>query len=562
MVIRILELLAMIIPLAGIFAMIRNRQQSESSVRLTLASVGCFVMNSGAFLRTLADTEAVAEMTLKFQCVGDALFYYFFISFLISYLRLHASKILLYAWGVFECAVVGIQWSDTLREFFLGHHYFIRHETLHIFTVQGEQSALFSARSSALIVLLTCGLIYTVVLMFLNKLRSERMNLAKLAGGQFIIIVALVLQFVQAIQIELTPLLTSLSLLSIVISMLTDGFFGVTDSGHEWVFNQMVNPYIITDHQYGYLDANSHAKKLFPELQKLRLNQRIPDRLYTIFTATTTYFELNGGAYERRLTEIRHKGKTVGFGLLLDDETEQQKYVKLLNEYNTRLQNEVEEKTEHIRKVQNSIITGMASVIESRDNSTGGHINRTSQVVRIFARKLLAHSDLPQSLGLSKAFLHDVTKAAPMHDIGKIAVDDVILRKPGKFTDAEYEQMKQHAAMGAVILKKVLHEVDNEAFVRIAVNIAHFHHERWDGTGYPEQRSGEAIPTEARIMALADVFDALVSERCYKEAYSYDRAFTIIADALGTQFDPVLGGVFLECRQELESFYTNLAESA
>ena len=120
--------------------------------------------------------------------------------------------------------------------------------------------------------------------------------------------------------------------------------------------------------------------------------------------------------------------------------------------------------------------------------------------------------------------------------------------------------MQKHPAEGAKILKKVLREVDDEDFVRIAVNIANFHHEHFDGTGYPEHRAGENIPVEARIMALADVFDALVSKRCYKEAYSYDKAFAIMEQSLGTLFDPVLGRVFLGCREELAALYQEMEQ--
>ncbi len=208
-----------------------------------------------------------------------------------------------------------------------------------------------------------------------------------------------------------------------------------------------------------------------------------------------------------------------------------------------------------LKKVQNSIITGMAGVVESRDNSTGGHINRTSMVVRTFSQKLIKCADI---VHLDEHFLHNVERAAPMHDIGKIAVDDVILRKQGRYTDEEYAKMKMHPAEGAKMLKIVLNEVDDDDFVRIALNVANYHHERWDGMGYPEHRAGNDIPIEARIMALADVFDALVSKRCYKEAYSFDKAFSIIRESLGTQFDPVLGGLFLECQLELTQLYTDL----
>ena len=205
----------------------------------------------------------------------------------------------------------------------------------------------------------------------------------------------------------------------------------------------------------------------------------------------------------------------------------------------------LDEKTKRLIAVQNSVLTGMATMVESRDNSTGGHIRRTSDCVRVFAGQL----------DLSEPFLEAVVKAAPMHDLGKIAVPDAILQKPGKFTDEEYEKMKSHSAEGAKIVEEVLSEVDDLEFKKIAINVAHYHHEKWDGSGYPDHLYGEEIPLEARIMALADVFDALVSKRCYKDSFSYDKAFQIIKESLGTHFDPELGKQFIACRPKLEKLY-------
>lgn len=221
-----------------------------------------------------------------------------------------------------------------------------------------------------------------------------------------------------------------------------------------------------------------------------------------------------------------------------------------LTELKNDLENKLTERTRHIEHIQEMMVLGMATMVESRDNSTGGHIKRTSDVVNIFSNKLLEYSD-----EYSENFLNMVTRAASMHDLGKIAVDDVILRKNGRFTDEEYAKMKKHSEEGARIVLQILQDVEKESFVRIAVNIAHYHHERWDGSGYPEGISGEDIPVEARIMALADVFDALVSKRCYKEAYSYDKAFDIIKSSLGSHFDPELGELFLKCRPELTELY-------
>lgn len=222
-----------------------------------------------------------------------------------------------------------------------------------------------------------------------------------------------------------------------------------------------------------------------------------------------------------------------------------------LVELRSSLEDKLRERTQHISHIQEMMVLGMSTMVESRDNSTGGHIKRTSTVVKIFSRQLIGFC------GLTPDFLNMVTRAAPMHDLGKIAVDDVILRKQGRFTDEEYAAMKKHSAEGARIVEQILKGVEVESFVRIAVNIAHYHHEKWDGNGYPTGISGENIPIEARIMALADVFDALVSKRCYKEAYSYDKAFDIIEGSLGSHFDPELGRVFMTCRPELENLYDN-----
>lgn len=212
----------------------------------------------------------------------------------------------------------------------------------------------------------------------------------------------------------------------------------------------------------------------------------------------------------------------------------------------------LDEKTQKIYAIQNSIIKGMAVMVESRDNSTGGHISRTSDCVKVFVDKLVKTET---GASLTPEFCKAVVKAAPMHDLGKIAVDDAVLRKPGKFTDEEYEIMKTHSAEGARIVESVLAQADDEEFRNIAINVAHYHHEKWNGMGYPEKLSGENIPLEARIMALADVFDALVSKRCYKDSFTYDKAFQIIEESLGSHFDPELGSVFIECRPELEKLY-------
>lgn len=234
------------------------------------------------------------------------------------------------------------------------------------------------------------------------------------------------------------------------------------------------------------------------------------------------------------------------------------KLAEIQQNYNEELKKEVEEKTAGIVALHDKFILGMATMVESRDNSTGGHIKRTSDVVR-FLMDAIRETGTFQ---LSEGFCEKVIKAAPMHDLGKIAVDDVILRKPGRYTPEEFEKMKVHAAEGARIVHEVLADTADEEFMRIAENVAHFHHERFDGSGYPDQLKGDHIPLEARIMAIADVYDALVSKRVYKESYSFEKADRIILEGMGTQFDPALKPCYELARPQLEAYYSGVLETS
>ena len=156
-------------------------------------------------------------------------------------------------------------------------------------------------------------------------------------------------------------------------------------------------------------------------------------------------------------------------------------------------------------------------------------------------------------MNLPHTIVRNIEYAALMHDIGKIVVSDRILRKPGKLTEQEFEQMKKHAEVGGEVVREVLSGITDEEYLSFASDIATYHHERWDGTGYPKGLKGEDIPLSARIMAIADVFDALVSERCYKEAMSPEEAFKVIKEESGSHFDPNLAEVFLNHREEFKS---------
>ena len=254
--------------------------------------------------------------------------------------------------------------------------------------------------------------------------------------------------------------------------------------------------------------------------------------------------------------EIIQEKVSLGVMYVFHDITEEHKRIELVNNYNRNLQYDVEMKRKSVVEMQNQLVLGMADMVEGRDANTGGHIKRTSQVIKILVEKMRADNKLQ----VDREFYDYLVKAAPMHDLGKIAVDDAILRKPGKFTPEEYDEMKKHAEKGAEIVAHILETIEDREFARIAENVAHYHHERFDGAGYPEHLKGDAIPFEARIMAIADVYDALVSKRCYKDKMSFEQAFQIIEDGMGSQFDIKLEPYFVASREELEKYYSIIEE--
>lgn len=216
---------------------------------------------------------------------------------------------------------------------------------------------------------------------------------------------------------------------------------------------------------------------------------------------------------------------------------------------------EITEQNKKIIYIQEQTIYGMANLIESRDSDTGEHVKRTSLYVELLgkaAKEAGYHKEI-----ITDGYIELLKKAAPMHDIGKIAVSDSILKKPGKLTEEEFKKIQNHTIAGEKIIREVLSGIESEDYVKIAADVAVGHHERWDGNGYPYKLKGEEISLEARIMAIADVFDALVSPRCYKDPFSTDEAFEIISLSRGTHFDPVLTDLFISKKDEVVKIFNN-----
>jgi response regulator RpfG family c-di-GMP phosphodiesterase len=225
------------------------------------------------------------------------------------------------------------------------------------------------------------------------------------------------------------------------------------------------------------------------------------------------------------------------------------KLLERINGMNENLQNIVEERTQKIVRLQNSILKTMSNLVEYRDFVTGEHVERTQHGVNLLLEELKRN-------GIFSEIIKDwdtnlILQSVQLHDIGKIAISDLVLNKPAKLTEEEYEKMKEHAIYGFKIIERIEAESGESELLNHAKLFALTHHERWDGKGYPNCLRANGIPLQGRIMAIADVYDALVSERPYKKAFSREEAFKIITDGKGTQFDPLLIDLFIRVYNKL-----------
>ncbi len=248
-------------------------------------------------------------------------------------------------------------------------------------------------------------------------------------------------------------------------------------------------------------------------------------------------------------TEVEARGFEMG---AVDFLTKPFSAVVLQNRIKTHLNIDgiIRERTTQLSHMQDSIVSVLADMVENRDKGTGGHIERTSIYIKILIEEMQAKGVYAEEM--RNWDIEKIISSARMHDLGKITITDLIVNKPGKLTPEEYEIMKTHAAEGERIINEIVAKTGDGDFLRNAKLFACSHHERWDGSGYPYGLKGEQIPLQGRIMAIVDVYDALVSERSYKKAFSHDEAVEIIMKSSGTHFDPKIVEVFFVVESHFE----------
>ncbi len=542
--------------------LVRNKNVDSAVV---VFAVLIMINNLGRFLVSTSTTLEVAILANKILYFGGCYLPVMLIVVMTNFCKIKVPKIVRILFvlipsiiftSVLTIGYNGLYYEKVELAFGDGYSYLVKD--------YGPMHPLF------IIYTISCCVIYIAIIAYtIFKKKNVSLRMLMLTGGLGVLVASTyVFQSLLKSKFEWVSVtyLFAVALLTAMVERLN--MFDMSTNIARSVKRIQENGYIVFDKKNRYINCNELVQTLFPEIISWKPDEIPPWSDTVLFNDVVAYclenpkemlngerkkrITLDKRCFELSLSDIFFNKKNVGYLIELVDCTAEKQYLESVERYNNELQVEVEKQTENVVYIKDMMVMGLATMVEGRDSSTGGHIRRTSKVVEVFSRKLLENE---KELGLSESFLKMVAKAAPMHDLGKIAVRDSILQKQGRFTDEEYAEMKKHASAGGKIVDEILNGVEDEEFVEIARNVANYHHEKFDGTGYPSNLKGEEIPIEARIMALADVFDALVSKRCYKEAYSYDKAFSIISESRGTHFDAELCDYFIECRDQLEELY-------
>lgn len=365
--IYVVQTIGMLIPLVGMIALLRRKHQSNNSMYLMITNMGCLLMNSGYLFVVSADTPEQATIISKMEFLGNSLFYYFFAMFIASYLWKKFPKLPFYIWAFFETANVTLYWNDALRTYFFGEEsilLFEKSEQLGIYYMaQVVRNIVYIVRYSWVCFFLAWVLLYSNIKLFTMKDKTARANMAKIIGAQFVVIVSLIAYMELNPVFDFVPIFASLSILSIILSLIRDEFYGIAEMGHEWVFEQMKDAFIIVDINYGYLEANTYAMEIFEQLKRLRKQRPIPEELHELFTNTEEIYQTDGKYYEKKIVDIIDKNEVVGYSMLLVDVTRQQELMERVQEEKERADAANQAKSAFVSNVSHEIRTPMNAIV-------------------------------------------------------------------------------------------------------------------------------------------------------------------------------------------------------
>lgn len=511
-------------------AKISNRGQAM----MFLFVLEVLINNIGYMLELLAETKETAMMGTCISYIGKSYLLLTVFAYVMYFCQIKVPKLVNAILMIFHSAILFFVFAHNKTSLYYTSIEFVEEGWFpHLVLGKGPMYMAFMAAIVA----------YTII-MVVVLIRQLRIFHTKYAHGQIVCLLSLILVCFFSLVLMLTGLTDAYDftamgyLLSAVIFMygfFRHGMFDTLKLAKEYVVDTMDAGVIVLDMEDNLLYHNAIAEKIYKNINTANRKDAVEEMKQSYENEEHVFAD--NKVYHISRDVINESGKEQGVVYLLADVTD-------TYDYTERLESNVKDMSREVNRIQHAVISGLADMVEARDDLTGMHIHNTSLYVAIVAKALQKKKG--KNGILTDEYVETMIEAAPLHDIGKITISDTILCKPGKLTPEEYEVMKTHAARGAKMIDDIISRVGETDYLVTAKDMANYHHEKWDGTGYPQGLKGEEIPVCARIMAIADVYDALRSKRSYKEEISEPEALKIIKEGAGTHFDPELVEIFFD----------------
>lgn len=535
-----------IVQMIGLFVIINTmvyvgtRRVSKEGMIIEISLFAVLVSSVAYLIQSDAKNYSEAVACLKMVYLGKAYIGFLYFMFYLTYMKKKLKSPIFYLLCAFHTFIYALVLAgDKIPLFFKEISYYENYKGYMYLEVK---NGIFYY------IHIFVALAYSII-MFYNGIKyyhehktdpDSKIMLGMIYAGAISIIGVMIHLTGADYEYDVTTMTLEIGTVIFAIATIKNRAFETVEIAKENVIENLSDGIIVLNSDFDILYFNNEAKKIFPEVSNIESNDAGIIKQFCEFMETS--YDRNGRYYDVQINDLTNNDIVTGYTVSLVDITTHMEYSKML-------ENEVAEKAKKISKIQERFIVSFANMIELRDDVTGQHVKRTSRYVRIIANALKKRNIYPGII--TDEFVDAICKAAPLHDIGKIAISDSILRKPGKLTEEEFEIIKTHPKVGGDMLREALKIDDADEYLTYAYEMAMYHHEKWNGTGYPEGLKGNEIPLSARIMAIADVFDALTSKRSYKDKISDDRAFEIIEQSSGSHFDPILVNVFVDIKEEI-----------
>lgn len=434
--INTIQIIGILVPFVGCVSLIK-KANSRVSMYLLCANLGCLIINGSYMLLLQTETYEGAFIALKVEYFGNVVFYLMFGLFLWTYMKMKPYKwaiALVSLWGIFDVIFLFLVWTGDSFHLVFRDLGFEWNEEWGLVMLRSVPGIFYMIHYCIICLVVFCSLIYITVRMFLVEIPSERNNLAKLVGSQFVIGVSLVLMLLFNFSFDIVPIFASTSILSIIISIRRDEFFGLKEVGREWVFDQIEDAFILVDELYGYLDSNSYAKKVFPELDSKRKNEIVSGELLTIFLNDEKIQRIHGKYYNKKIMDMKEKGTVTGHSLLLVDITEQYELTERVREEKVRADEANQAKSAFVSNVSHEIRTPMNAIVG---------------MTQIMLRRELPKQEREYLLNIQNSGNALLAIVNDLLDMSKIESGKMEL------VDEEYDFMSMLSDLGMIVLNRI-----------------------------------------------------------------------------------------------------------